>query len=84
MNQPPHFARGVREPAAAGPGRSAWKPRWTLANLMTLVAVLACLFWSARELRHGNFIAAFLVTEVLWLVFLVRLIRGRTRDGRLF
>ena len=51
---------------------------------MTLVAVLACVFWSVREFAKGNFIASFVVSEILWLVFLARLIRARSKNGRIF
>ena len=83
MNNTPHFLRRPRPPEPE-PGRSAWRPRWTLATIMTAVAVLACVFWSVREFSKGNFIASFVVSEVLWLYFLARLIRGRSKNGRIF
>ena len=83
MNYTPHLFRRTRPPES-GPGRSAWRPRWTLATIMTVVAVLACVFWSVREFSKGNFLASFVVSEVLWLSFLARLIRGRSKNGRIF
>jgi len=83
MNGPHHPLREPRSPEP-GPAGTFWRPRLTLARGMTIVAVSACVFWAARQLTRGNFIASFLVVEAIWIYLLLRLIRGKSKDGRIF
>ena len=84
MIQGPHHPQPPREAMSPGPAGTFWRPRFTLARGMTIVALSACVFWSAREFAHRNFIASFVVSEGIWVYFLIRLIRGRSKDGRIF
>ena len=66
------------------PAGTFWRPRLSLAGGMKIVGSFAFVFWSARQLTRGNFVASFLVVEAFWVYFLIRLIRRKSRDGRLF
>ncbi len=83
MNGPHHPLRGAGSPEP-DPVGTFWRPRLTLARGMTIVAASACVFWAARLLTRGNFLASFLVVEAFWVYFLIRLIRSKSKDGRIF
>ena len=55
--------------------------RLTLARIMLNIALAAVFFAAARQ---NHLLGAIVASYVLWISLLVALIRGRSKDGRIF